>query len=296
MELFSNLKDYWNKKLARRKARRITAEYGTRIDSFKLEKDGDIQFANWENPLVKPHLVTQAEVDFFRAFIKEGDLTIDIGTNIGDTTVPIAIATGKTGITLGFDPNPFVFKVLGVNAKLNPTKTNIIPHRNAITTTDTSFYYVSSEASFANGGISESKESIHGKYVFPEKIYGVNLNQFLTKNYPDKVKNLSFIKVDAEGYDVEIIKSITDVLSSQNPTIIAESFGPASKKAKQELFDVLHNCNYSIFYTSDLVINATFKKIKTRDELAAYSETINIIAVANSNEEQINKMNSMCDR
>jgi FkbM family methyltransferase len=296
MELFANVKEYWNKKLARRNARRITAEYATRIDSFKLEKDGVIQFANWENPLVKPHLVTQAEVDFFRIFIKEGDLTIDIGTNIGDTTVPIALATGKSGITLGFDPNPFVFKVLGVNSTLNPGKTNIVPHRHAITASDTSFYYVSSEASFANGGISETKESIHGKHVFPEKIYGVNLNLFLEKNYADKVKHLSFIKVDAEGYDVEIIKSITDVLISQHPTIIAESFGPASKKAKQELFDVLHNCNYSIFYTSDLVLNATFERVKTRDQLASYSETINIIAVANNNKGQIKKLNSMCDR
>src|SRR6478609_9889329 len=119
MELLTKLKNYLNLKLARKIARRITKEYGTRIDSFKLENDGIIEFANWENPLVKPHKISQAEVDFFRAFIKEGDFTIDIGANIGDTTVPIAIATGKTGLTLAFDPNPFVFKVLEINSTLN---------------------------------------------------------------------------------------------------------------------------------------------------------------------------------
>lgn len=294
MNLVNKFKEYWRKKRLRRLARRVTQEYGARIDTFDLVKDGNIQFANWENPLVKPHKVSQEEIDFFRILIKEGKLTIDIGANIGDTTVPIALATGKAGLTLAFDPNPFVFKVLEINSKLNGGLTNIIPHRNAITKTDTEFYYVSSEASFANGGISETKQSIHGKFIFPEKIHGVNLTQFLNKHYPDRVQELSFIKIDAEGYDVEIIKSITDVLVGHKPSIITESFGPASKSAKRQLFDVVHNLNYQMFYTSDLKVTAKFKRINTRDEFASYSETINFIGVSSSNTELLNKLDSMC--
>jgi FkbM family methyltransferase len=294
MGLFNQLAEYWNKKLARRKARRITQEYGSRLDSFQLERDGLIEFANWDNPLVKPHTVSQAEVDFFRLFITEGDFTIDIGANIGDTTVPISLATGKAGLTLAFDPNPFVSAVLERNSKLNGQKTNIISYRRAITRNATDFYYVSSEASFANGGISETKESIHGKYVFPEKILGVNLKQFLHENYPDRVQDLSFIKIDAEGYDIEIVRSIRDVLLNQKPTIIAESFGPATKRAKQEFFDEVRNADYEMFYTSDLLINAKFSKINSRDEFAAYDETINFIGVSKSNSTLLDKLNLMC--
>src|SRR5690606_23932207 len=120
-----------------------------------------------------------------------------------------ALAAGVTGLALGFDPNPLVFKILEKNATLNPGKQRIVPLRYAITTEEESFYYISSEASFANGGISTTLNSRHGKYVYPEKIQGINLQAFLEKNYPGQLHALSFIKVDAEGYDKEILKSIS---------------------------------------------------------------------------------------
>ena len=51
-------------------------------------------------------------VDFYKKCIKKGDFVIDIGANVGDTTVPMAIAAGAEGLTLGFDPNPYVYKIL----------------------------------------------------------------------------------------------------------------------------------------------------------------------------------------
>ena len=38
--------------LNRKKARKVTQEYAPRIDNFNLENEGQIQFANWTNPLV----------------------------------------------------------------------------------------------------------------------------------------------------------------------------------------------------------------------------------------------------
>ena len=119
--------DYFRKSFQRKRARRITEEYPPTISLIDLPKDGQLEFANWSNPLVPPFVLTQTCVDFFRQFIREGDLVIDIGSNIGDTTVPMALAAGKAGVTLGFDPNPYVFKILQANAALNKNKTNIIP-------------------------------------------------------------------------------------------------------------------------------------------------------------------------
>ena len=81
---------YFKESFRRKKARRFTKEYPARIDSFKLKDEGKIDFANWENPLVISKQITQDMVDFFKKFIKKGDLVIDIGANIGDTTVPMA--------------------------------------------------------------------------------------------------------------------------------------------------------------------------------------------------------------
>ena len=264
--------------LRRKRARRITQEYPPQIDTYDLKDEGKIEFANWSNPLIAPIPLSQNMVDFFKKFIKPGDLAIDIGANIGDTTVPMALAAGGSGITLGFDPNPYVFKILQANAALNKGRQNIVPLLYAITEKEEEFYYISSEASFGNGGISPTKESIHGKFVYPEKIKGVNLLEFLEKNYSDRVQRLSFIKIDTEGYDKEIIKSISSLLTKYKPAIVAESFGEASRDAKIELYDVIARLGYDIFYFDDFKADAKVIKLDKREDITKWKDTVNIYA------------------
>ena len=271
--------NYLKKSFARKMARRFTKEYPSIIHTFDLGKYGKIQFANWSNPLVSPIEIDCSMVEFFNQFIKEGDLAIDIGSHIGDTTVPMALCTGKSGLTIGFDPNGYVFKILQQNANLNKDKYNIATHRNAISTKQEEFYFVSSEASFANGGISPTKNSSHGKFVQPEKVEGINLKDFLELKYPDRLNKLAFIKIDTEGYDKEIIKSIHGLIKEQKPVIIAESFGKASNDAKIELFDVIVSLGYEIFYFDDFKIDTVVKKLQLNTDLLQFSKTINIYAI-----------------
>lgn len=270
--------NYFKKYFRRRKARRITREYPEKMESFNLEKEGRIDFANWDNPLAPRMDITQGRIDFFKKFIKKGDLIIDIGANFGDTTVLMALAAGSTGTTLGFEPNPFAFKILKKNAELNREKINIIPLPYAITMREEEFYYISSEASFANGGISKTKESRHGKFIYPDKIKGINLIEFLENNYPEKINKLSFIKIDTEGYDKEIIKSIPDLIEKYKPVLVAESFGKSSVEDKKELFDVISQHNYEIYYFEDFDINARIIKLESGSDLSKWGKTINIYA------------------
>jgi FkbM family methyltransferase len=270
--------NYFKESFRRKRARRVTQEYPAKIDSYNLQNEGKIDFANWDNPLVAPIPISQNMVNFFKKFIKKGDLAIDIGANIGDTTVPMALAAGASGVTLGFDPNPYVYKILATNATLNKDKQNIVPLLYAITEKEEEFYYISSEASFANGGISPTKESIHGRFVYPEKIKGVNLLEFLEKNYSDRVKHLSFIKIDTEGYDKEIIKSISPLLAKYKPAIVAESFGDSSNEAKMELYDVIAKLGYAIFYFDDFKGDAQVIKLEKREDITKWKETVNIYA------------------
>ena len=271
--------NYFKASFKRKIARRVTKEYPNSIIKFDLERDGVIEFAKWENPLAIAINITQSDVDFFRKFIKKGDFVIDIGANIGDTTVPMALAAGKEGATLGFDPNPYVYKILEANAALNPDKTNIIPVCSAISTEEEEFYFISSEASFANGGISPTRESNHGKFVYPHKVKGVNLLDFLKKNYKELLERLSFIKIDIEGYDKEILKSISDLIAELKPVIVAESFGKSSDEAKMELFEQISIHGYDLFYFEDFKHNTATQEIKTAEEMCHWRKTINIYAI-----------------
>ena len=63
--------NYFRESFRRKKARRITQEYPAIVDNFNLSKDGNIEFANWDNPLVERLNITQEQVDFFRKFIQK---------------------------------------------------------------------------------------------------------------------------------------------------------------------------------------------------------------------------------
>lgn len=274
---------YFRDSFRRKKARRVTQEYPPKLDLFELKDHGKVEFANWSNPLVSAIKLSSEMIDFFRQFIKEGDLAIDIGANIGDTTVPLALCTGTSGLTLAFDPNPYVFKILRKNATLNADKVNIVPLPYAISTEENDFFFISSEASFGNGGISATKESSHGKFVYPEKIKGVNLSNFLKKEYPQWLKSFSFVKIDTEGYDKEILKSISDLISTYKPVIIAESFGKSTDAEKIELYETIEHYGYDIFYFEDFNINSSIKKLNNKKDIVNWKETINIYAKPKGN-------------
>lgn len=258
---------YFVNSFKRKIARRITKEYPTTIDLFDTKAYGKIKFANWDNPLVEKKDIPEDSIEFFKKFIKEGDLVIDIGANIGHTSVPMSVACGKTGLTLSFDPNPFVFKVLTQNATLNPQLFNIQPFNFAITDFDDEFYYTSSEASFNNGGISKEKGGKHSRYALKEKIKGINLEAFLKKNFVERLTKLSFVKIDTEGYDKEIIKSIKNILVEFSPVVVSECFFKSSPADRFEHFEVLNSIGYSLFYFNDFELNTEIVAILTKEDM-----------------------------
>lgn len=270
---------YFKESFRRKRARRITEEYPPILNSFNLQNDGRIEFANWSNPLVEQIEISQSLVDFFRKFIKDGDLVIDIGANIGDTTVPMGIAAGKNGLTLGFEPNPYIFKILDKNASLNKENTNIIPYLNAITVHEAEFFYLSSEASFSNGYISPIVDkSKHGKFIFDQKVKGIVLSELLEKEYKHKLDRLSFIKVDTEGYDKEILKSISNILCKYKPSIVAEIYPFNTDEEKMELFQVLKKLNYQIFKFDDFLVDTAFEEIKNKEDILLYRKKVDMFA------------------
>lgn len=278
--------DYIKRKFIKWRTRTVFQEYGHKIEKHTLERDGKIDFAVWLNPLEKPKTITQSGVDFFRKFIKPGDLAIDIGTHMGDTTVPMALAAGVNGQVLGFDPNPHVFKIFKVNAGLNKDKTNITALPYAITPEDGEFYFSSSEASFNNGGV--AKDAIgHGGYTLSEKVTGIKLEKYLNDNNRAKLPVLSLIKVDTEGNDKSVLESITGVLEAHKPTVIAECFFKLTKEDREGLYDLLATRGYVLHQFDDFdaatavvkIENADMMKWKHFDILAIHKDRLSSITL-----------------
>lgn len=257
--------NYFVNSFKRKMARRYFKVYPSFVETVDLPKTGSVQFANWSNPLVTHKNITQEKVDFFERLVPKGSMCIDIGANIGEHTVSMGLAVGKSGLVVSFDPNPMVFNVLKTNSELNQDKTHIEPFNCAISEEDGEFYYNSSEASFSNGGISTEKINRHGKFQLEQKIKGVNLDTFLHAHFAEKLSDLRLIKVDTEGYDKEILKSIAPIIRKYKPVIIAECFPKLNKEERLDLYHTIAQHGYDLYYFKDIDHAADTHKIAPED-------------------------------
>ena len=238
---------YFKESFKRKVARRKFQTYGHTITDYNFPGVGEFQYANWDNPLSMGKVITNDQYEYYKQFVKEGDLAVDIGANIGDTTVPMALVAGSKGMVLGFECNPVIFEILAVNEKLNPKLSNIKAQPYAISEKEGEFFYNSSEASLSNGGISSTEKNLHGKFGLETKVKSVNLERFLEKEYPDWINKLSFIKTDTEGHDLVILKSLRSLIEKTRPVIESECFKRASRPERKGFFDMFSELDYKMF-------------------------------------------------
>jgi FkbM family methyltransferase len=234
------------KRLFRRRRKLGFAEYGCEIRDFHLPHSGHVQYAQWLHPYETPKVVSQQDVDAVQKFVSKGDFVIDVGAHTGDTTVPLALAAGPTGCVLALEPNRYVFKVLEVNASLNRDKTNIVPRSFAATEQDGQFVFHYSDASFCNGGFKSQQRWRLYRRKYPLEVQGRNLLAMLRSEFAAWLPKLSYVKVDAEGYDRAILVSILPILCEWQPVIRTEVFRKLVTSERHALFDLLRGVGYRV--------------------------------------------------
>lgn len=225
--------------------------FGYEIVESHLPDDGLVQYAQWLHPKETRKSIRQEHVDAMRAYLSEGDVALDIGAHTGDSTIPLALAAGKSGRVLAFEPNPYVFKILSKNASLNADKTSIETHCLASTATDGPIEFEYSDSGYCNGGRHEGISVwVHG-HAFRLRVQGINLENFLRREKAELLPRLKFIKVDAEGYDATILQSIQGLLAEFHPVIKCEFFKLLSEEQRQRQWSVLDSLGYDVFHITN---------------------------------------------
>ena len=73
---------------------------------------------------------SEAEVDGVKILLKPGDVVIEVGSNIGTLTVPMARAIGPTGVLHSYEPQPSNATLLRENMTHNGCD-NVVIHQAA---------------------------------------------------------------------------------------------------------------------------------------------------------------------
>jgi FkbM family methyltransferase len=182
-----------------------------------------------------------------RSFLREGDVAIDIGAHTGDSTLPIALAVGAAGAVFALEPNPYVFTVLAVNAALNPTMSRIVPLMFAAMPADGEFDFEYSDSGYCNGGFHEGLSRWRHGHFSVLRVSGRNLADYLRQNAAAELARLRYIKIDTEGFDRAVVRTLADVMRTRRPYLKAEIYKHLPEGEREGFHADLRALGYRVF-------------------------------------------------
>ena len=226
-------------------------EYPAEVVQIPLS-GGSIRFARWQHPAEREKTVTQHSVDALSGFLRRGDVAIDIGAHTGDSTLPMALAVGAQGTVFALEPNPHVFKVLELNASLNPESTHIVPLMFAAMPDDGEFDFEYSDEGFCNGGFHPSISAWRHGHFSKLRVQGRNLYEYLRRTSTAMLERVRFIKIDTEGFDRAVAQTLSPLLKTSRPFIKTEIYKHMPEGERSAYFNELRALNYLCFKCGDV--------------------------------------------
>ena len=139
--------------------------------------------------------------------LKPGMKIVEVGANIGYYALIEAKLIGKSGIVYAFEPSPNNFEFLKRNIALNKYK-NVEIYKKAIgPETGTSKFFVANRSNLSSLIKREDWASLYNDNNCID-VAVIKLDEFL------KDKKVDLIRMDIEGYELEVLKGLKDTLSS----------------------------------------------------------------------------------
>jgi FkbM family methyltransferase len=220
--------------------------YGSAVVQAQLAGYGVVELARWLHPSEGEKTLDPAALHGLESFLAPGDFCVDIGAHSGDTTVPMALVVGPQGCVLALEPNRYVYATLQKNASLNKGMTNIATLMAAATETNGKFHFQYSDSGFCNGGLHKNISLMKHRHHFRLEVTGVRLEEVLRIEYASRLARLRFIKVDTEGYDLFVLKSLLRIIEDFRPHVRAEVYQHTSADYRRELFDLFATRGYAV--------------------------------------------------
>jgi len=195
--------------------------------------------------------------DKLSELIPEGSVVLDIGAHVGMFSLLFGSCVGDTGKVISFEPNPTVFNVLKQHIENN--QFNIEAHNLACTLENKKYIFNYSDPNIYNTGMNGGyfDPLIHGDRIkqfhsYELEVNGVNILDFLNKNYPDLIDKINFIKIDTEGFDKEVLKTLAPIIKKNNPILMVEAFKALTSDEIKDFYSVLKSFDYEIYDVSPL--------------------------------------------
>lgn len=159
------------------------------------------------------------------SLIHSGDVCVDVGSNNGYYTLLFSYLVGKNGKVITFEPSDSAYERLLRNIELNKLS-NTVPYKCALSN-------IAERRALFKSTLENGQNSL--ARVEATSLSGTLVNTIYLDGFRN-IHRVDFVKIDAEGWELPIIKGMNKILESNNDikivveynlrTQIAAGFGP----------------------------------------------------------------------
>jgi FkbM family methyltransferase len=187
-------------------------------------------------------------VNYLKNEIGEKEAVLwDIGINIGSIALPLMQACSNLKIC-GFEPSPHVFERLSRNVNLNPTSRLKIYQKAISKQVGVVDFFVSPIIGNSGLGSLGSIDDYRYNKVSVECLTGDKLIEIEALDPP------TFIKIDVEGFEYEVLIGLKNFLSHRNNVKIIYEHEPYRLSSRERIdlmiLDFLRNLGFEIYRLS----------------------------------------------
>jgi len=155
----------------------------------------------------------------------KGAIVIDVGAHVGIYSVKLAKKVGKQGLILSIEPNTFNYRLLMENIKFNRLSERVIPLNVAAGSFNgKTKLYLNSDA--YSGG--------HSLLPISQQWMQVRIRTLDTIMDKLELNHCDIIKIDVEGYELEVLKGAEHTLEKTSNIVVAAYHTPTEAKKVME--------------------------------------------------------------
>ena len=175
--------------------------------------------------------------------IKTFDCVIDVGANIGNHSL---FFSNKAQEVLSYEPNPKTFELLKINAGLS---NNISIFNYGLSDQTSQKILIENNFNIGNSFIESTEDSIKND-GYPR--YKIDLS---TLDSIDELleKNIDLIKIDVEGYELEVMLGGMNLINNNKPTILFELNKETIVRKNQNIQKFLKKHGYQLYSVSEYI-------------------------------------------
>lgn len=183
--------------------------------------------------------------------LQPGDVAVDVGANIGYVTLLLSKWVGRDGRVISFEPVPQTYELLRHNLRCLHVR-NVTAINLGLSSESGIFRMCIPVDQDGVGNYYEARMANVPSSPHPKNSVLVEVGR-LDSYLPEVPARLSFIKIDVEGHELEVLQGSERILRSVKPALLIEVNGsPDEPETKtHHLFRLLAGMKYEAYHWKD---------------------------------------------